>query len=173
MRRSIVGVALAIVAIGAGVYAYDRSAAAPQPTTSTSLFYAQRLRDGVGVERDMAEFRGKVVVVNFWATWCAPCVEEIPMFSKVHAEQDGVAFVGLGIDSPGNVTGFNARFQPSYPLLVAGASGTELARAFGDAGGALPFTVVIDRDGHIVQSHLGKVDEAMLRAWIKPYSKSK
>jgi len=160
---------LGVALVGAGVYAYDRSAAAPRTTPDTSAFYAQRLRDGVGTERNLADLRGKVVVVNFWATWCAPCVEEIPMFSKVHAEQDGVAFVGLGIDSPGNVTGFNARFKPSYPLLVAGASGTELARALGDDSGALPFTVLLDREGRVVQSHLGKVDEATLRVWIKPF----
>jgi thiol-disulfide isomerase/thioredoxin len=168
LRRVLVLV-LGAAAVGAGVYAYDRSVAARGSTVDTSAFYAQRLRDGVGTERNLADLRGRVVVVNFWATWCVPCVEEIPMFSKVHAEQDSVAFVGLGIDSPGNVTGFNARFKPSYPLLIAGASGTELARALGNASGALPFTVVLDRDGHVVQSHLGRVDEATLRAWIQPY----
>lgn len=171
MKRRAFALLLAIAAIGAGVYAYDRTAAAPP--IDTSAFYQQRLRDGVGNEKDLGALKGQAVVVNFWATWCAPCVEEIPMFSRVHAEQDGVAFVGLGIDSPGNVTGFNARFKPSYPLFVAGAAGTELARAFGDASGALPFTVLLDRDGRIVQSRLGKVDEATLRAWIKPYAKAK
>ena len=131
------------------------------------MFYQQRLVDASGVMRNMAEHRGHVVIVNFWATWCVPCVQEIPAFSRAHADAGGrVAFVGLGIDSPSNIAAFNDRFKPSYPLLAAGADGTMLARAFGDEDGALPFTVVLGSDGRVIASHLGKVDDTTLKKWL-------
>ena len=166
----LVWVALVALAVVAGAFAYRSTASKPEaPTAGVELFYQQKLRDAGGVERAMSDFRGKVVVVNFWATWCVPCVQEIPAFSKAHLSAGGrVAFVGLGIDSPDNIAAFAARLQPSYPLLAAGAIGTELARAFGDASGALPYTVVIGSDGRVVGSHLGRVDDAMLNRWIAP-----
>jgi thiol-disulfide isomerase/thioredoxin len=156
------------VAIAAGVWLSLRHESAPAP--DPEVFYRQNLLDADGVTRPMGAYRGRVVVVNFWATWCAPCVKEIPAFSKVHADGGGrVDFVGLGIDSPDNVAAFAGRFKPSYPLVVAGAVGTDLARALGDEGGELPFTVVFGPDGRVVASHLGQVDEATLRSWLAPF----
>ncbi|MEO8936420.1 MAG: redoxin family protein [Burkholderiaceae bacterium] len=162
----------ALVATVAGALAFQMLApkAAEKPDPAAELFYQQNLRDATGKMQAMSAHRGKVVVVNFWATWCVPCVQEIPAFSKTHAEVSGrVAFVGLGIDSPDSIAAFDARFKPSYPLLVAGASGTELARAFGNTTGGLPFTVVLGADGRVVASHLGRVDEETLKRWIAPY----
>ncbi len=167
-------VALFAVSAGSFVSMQRESPASTGPNTGPSaaaeIFYTQRLPDALGNERAMSEHRGKVVVINFWATWCVPCVEEIPTFSRVHAEHAGmVAFVGLGIDSPSNIASFNARFKPSYPLVAAGAEGTELARAFGDHAGALPYTVVLGTDGRVIASRLGRVDEATLQKWIAPF----
>ncbi len=123
-----------------------------------------------GEKKTLADYAGQGIVLNFWATWCAPCVKEIPAFSKVHAERGGqVAFVGLGIDSPEAIRAFDARFKPSYPLVAAGSSGTDLVRAFGNEAGALPYTVVLDAAGHVIASRLGEVDEATLAAWLGPY----
>ncbi len=163
---------LAALSAGAGVAAFQmRQSAAPGASSGAAeQFYRQTLQDATGTTLSMDAHRGKVVVVNFWATWCVPCVQEIPAFSKANTAAAGkVAFIGLGIDSPDNIAAFAARFKPSYPLVNAGAAGTDLARAFGNDAGALPFTVVIDGDGKVVATHLGKVDEATLRAWLKPY----
>lgn len=163
---------LAAVSAAAGVAAFQmRQSAAPGASAgAVEQFYQQTLRDAAGAATPMSIHRGKVVVVNFWATWCVPCVQEIPAFSKAHTAAAGkVAFVGLGIDSPDNIAAFDARFKPSYPLVNAGAAGTDLARAFGNDAGALPFTVVIDGSGKVVASHLGKVDEATLAKWLQPY----
>lgn len=161
----------ALCAIAAGAFVFQsRHATGVAPDAAAEAFYGQSLRDADGALRAMGEHRGQVVVVNFWATWCVPCVQEIPAFSKVNIEAAGrVAFVGLGIDSPENIGAFNARVRPSYPLVAAGAGGTELARAFGNDAGALPFTVVLGPDGRVVASHLGRVDDATLRRWIAPY----
>ena len=171
-RRSIaLTLAAAVLATVAGAAAFQmRTPKDAGPSKAAELFYQQNLRDAGGKLQAMSEHRGKVVVVNFWATWCVPCVEEIPAFSKTHAEASGrVAFVGLGIDSPDSIAAFDARFKPSYPLLVASAIGTELARAFGDTSGSLPFTVVLGPDGRVIASHLGRVDEQTLKRWIAPY----
>jgi thiol-disulfide isomerase/thioredoxin len=162
---------VAFLACAAGAVLFQRHAAEQQAALAgAEAFYMQELPDATGAVRKMSDQRGKVVVVNFWATWCVPCVEEIPTLSKVHAAADGrVAFVGLGIDSPANIAGFNDRFKPSYPLLAAGSGGTELARVLGDEAGALPFTVVLGPDGRVIASHLGKVDAAMLDGWLQPY----
>jgi thiol-disulfide isomerase/thioredoxin len=172
-RRTVIATLVAAAAAGvAGALAYQRqgsSSVDPRPL-ATQLFYDQNLRDAAGVAHAMSEHRGRAVLVNFWATWCVPCVKEIPSFSKIHAETGGdVAFVGLGIDSPDNIARFNERIRPSYPLLAAGAGGTDLVRAFGDESGALPFTVLIGPDGRVVASHLGQVDESTLRRWIGPF----
>jgi len=174
MKRSdkvVLFIVVALFAITAGSFvSMYRESPPAGPSPAAEVFYAQRLPDATGIERAMSEHRGKVVVVNFWATWCVPCVEEIPTFSRVHAEHAGrVAFVGLGIDSPSNIASFNARFKPSYPLVVAGAGGTELARAFGDNAGALPYTIMLGPDGRIIASRLGRVDEATLQKWLAPY----
>ncbi len=175
MRRSTTVVAsivvgIAAIAAGALTFRSGHEAASSGAASAAELFYGQTLADADGALRPMADHRGRVVVVNFWATWCVPCVQEIPALSKANAEAAGkVAFVGLGIDSPGNIAAFNARFRPSYALLAAGASGPELARRFGDSSGALPFTVVLDSDGRVVASHLGRVDATMLRTWLAPY----
>jgi len=174
-QRKILTTLVAAAAVVAGAVVFQmRSAAAPDgPGPATELFYQQSLRDAGGTVRAMSDYRGKVVVVNFWATWCVPCVQEIPAFSKAHADAGGrVAFVGLGIDSPGNITAFAERLKPSYPLVAAGAGGTELIRAFGNPSGALPFTVVLGPDGRVLASHLGRVDDAQLQQWIAPYLKA-
>lgn len=162
----------AVAAVAAGVFFFRWREAASAPHPAAAAFYALTLADANGVPQPMAAHRGKVVVINFWATWCVPCVEEIPAFSKVSASAAGrVGFVGLGIDSPENIAAFNARFKPSYPLVAAAADGTDLARAFGNPGGALPFTVVLDATGRMVASRLGRVDDATLSGWIAPYLK--
>lgn len=178
-RTSATLVACAAAALAVGVWtslhedppgSSDRAAGV---NTATELFYQQTLDDAAGVPRKMSAYRGQVVVVNFWATWCVPCVKEIPTFSKVHAESGGrVAFVGLGIDSPDNIRAFNSRFGPSYPLVAAGATGTDLARSFGNDSGALPYTIVLDGTGRVVASHLGQVDEGMLKRWLTSFGPS-
>lgn len=116
----------------------------------------------------MSQWRGRLLVVNFWATWCAPCVEEMPELQKVQHDyaSRGVAVIGLGIDNAAAIRRFRDEQQIALPLLVAGAGGSEIARQFGNPSGALPYTVLIDRDGRIVQARLGRIREQELRSWL-------
>jgi thiol-disulfide isomerase/thioredoxin len=100
-----------------------------------------------------------VIVVNFWASWCGPCVEEMPELSALQREyaKKGVQFVGLGVDSTQNVKTFLQKVKVDYPVYVTGFGGADLAREFGNNAGALPFTVVIDAKGQIRSTKLGQI----------------
>lgn len=131
------------------------------PHTAVVHLLAQTLNDAAGKPRPLSQWRGKALLVNFWAPWCAPCVREMPALSALAAREaarpGGGRFnlIGIGIDSPANIAGFAARFKIGYPLYVAGMSGTDLSREFGDSAGALPYTVLIGADGQVRKTWLG------------------
>ena len=170
-RKIVVLVLAGCVALAAGALAAYRQQAPEQPASgaAAAMLFAQTLPDAEGTPRNLSAYRGQVLIVNFWATWCAPCVEEIPAFSRLQSEYGGsVKFLGIGIDTPSNIASFQKSVRPSYPLFVAGAAGTELAREFGNRLGGLPFTVVLGPDGDVKAAKLGRVSEDALRAWLRP-----
>ena len=138
--------------------------APPQPAAVAELF-GQTLPDANGTPQPLAQWRGKTLIVNFWATWCAPCVEEMPELTQLQTELTGknIQIIGIGIDSAENIRKFADRLHIGYPLYTAGVRGTELARLFGNQAGGLPYTVLITADGQIRSSHLGRLQMAELR----------
>lgn len=137
----------------------------PAHTASTNL-YAQTLNDLSGKPQSLAQWKGKALLVNFWATWCGPCVQEMPELSALANEENGKRFnvIGLGIDSPTAMSEFAAKHNIKYPLYVGGMGGTELSRDFGNTNGGLPFTVLIGADGQVRKTYLGKLKFDELRA---------
>ena len=116
---------------------------------------------------DLAPLRGRAVLINFWATWCPPCVEELPLLSAFYSENkaNGWHLLGLAVDKPAPVTQFLARTPVSFPVALAGLEGTELSRTLGNNVGALPFSVLFDADGRIHQRKIGQLDAAELARW--------
>ena len=162
-RRLLQGAAVGAGALGLGLYlGHGRSTPeAPSPAAEAAVeqLWTLTLPDAQGQSVALSTYAGRLCLVNFWATWCPPCVEEMPELSALHAELsgEGLAMLGIGIDSPSRITDFSAKSPVTYPLLVAGMSGTELARALGNTSGALPFTVLITAEGQIAYRYLGRV----------------
>jgi peroxiredoxin len=162
-----VATALIAIAAGAGV-AWVRTAPKPVAADAAAALFELTFDDADGRPQPMTRWKGSTLVVNFWATWCPPCVEEMPDLQRIRDEYRvrGVEVVGIGIDSPTKIREFRDRYGITLPLLVANTGGTELGRTLGNQAGVLPYTVLISRDGKIVQRRVGQVKPAELRAWL-------
>ncbi|AOK18217.1 redoxin [Burkholderia cepacia] len=139
--------------------------AAPAPGDAVAQLWAAALTDADGKPATLASFKGQKVVVNFWASWCGPCVEEMPELVALSHQykQKGIRFIGIGVDSEQNVKNFLQKVKVDYPVFVSGYAGADLARNFGNTAGALPFTVVIDQTGKIRETKLGQIQPAELK----------
>ncbi|MET3137256.1 thiol-disulfide isomerase/thioredoxin [Undibacterium sp. GrIS 1.2] len=172
-RFLIAAVLIAIASATVGVVAANKQLAPIAPkNTSVAQLMGLTLSDSKGQAQKLAQWQGKFLVVNFWATWCGPCVQEMPELSALQKELSGknVQLLGLGIDSPANIAEFAKKYQITYPVFSAGMEGTELSRQLGNQGGGLPFTVLIAADGSIAKQYLGRLKMEELRADIAKLS---
>ena len=148
-----------------------RQAAKPAPAAPDKggeALLAMRYPDLEGREQSLSQWKGKVLIVNFWATWCEPCKKEIPEFVKVQAKfgAKGVQFVGIALDDREKVQAMSRELGINYPVLIAPISAIEASRDAGNDKSALPFTAILDRNGRVASSKLGGLDESSLEAVI-------
>lgn len=122
-----------------------------------------------GGKVQMQSFRGKPLLINFWATWCPPCIEELPLINDFFQKNsaNGTQVLGLAIDRPDAVQGFLQKIPLKFPVGLAGANGSELAGQLGNPSGALPYSLLIGADGSILQRRLGKLSHSDLDAWAQ------
>jgi len=139
---------------------------APKVEPNPRALYAATLPDLAGQPVALSHLKGRPVVANFWATWCAPCVEEMPHLDTLSKSLPNIQFVGIGIDTASNISQFVTKIPVSYPLYVAGHSGIALVRELGNAAGGLPFTVLLDAEGRIFDTILGQVSLEDLKVRI-------
>jgi len=153
-REALILGAIGAAAAGAGLLA---GALALQSRSGAAALLSATFPDLSGRSRRLAEWQGRILVCNFWATWCAPCLEEMPMLAQLHEihAPKGVEFVGISIDSAAKISEFIKKHPVGYPVLVAGIEAIDLMRALGNSAGSLPFTVVLDRPGNLGYRHLG------------------
>jgi thiol-disulfide isomerase/thioredoxin len=178
-KRFLAGIAVALVAgVGGAVASHwllgstlTEVAQAATPAASTNpvdQLWSATVTNADGKPQSLGMLKGHPIVVNFWASWCGPCVEEMPSLSQLHREyaKKGIEFVGLGVDSDKNVKNFLQKVRVDYPVYVIGFGGADLARAFGNSAGALPFTVVIDAKGVVRSTKLGQIQPNELKATL-------
>jgi thiol-disulfide isomerase/thioredoxin len=165
-RRWIAAVA-ALVALGLGAAtAWWLRDGADAPRRDASALFAITLPDADGTPQALGQWRGKVLVVNFWATWCAPCREEMPLFIEAQKRHgaNGLQFVGIAVDDAAKVRQFATEIGLNYPTLVGGYGAMELSKTLGNQIMALPYTIVVDRSGTVALTQLGPVKPAQLEA---------
>ena len=169
-RQWIIIVAISLLALVSGVLTSQwiyKTGLASDP--AVKAFFANSWQTPDGKNVDTQKWQGKVLVVNFWASWCPPCVEEMPTLDKLQQEfsAKNVLFVGIGIDSPSNIRQFLENTPVSYPIVIGGLEGSSLSKQMGNTQGALPYTIIIDARGKSTSSKLGKISEDELRKAIK------
>lgn len=160
-RQTILIVTLAIAFASAGFYLNSqRLTASPAQNDAVETLLAQKLNEVSKGPTELEQWKGRVLVVNFWATWCPPCVEEMPELTELQDKVQGqnVQILGIGIDSPDNIKDFASKLKINYPLYIAGMEGTSLTTQFGNKAGGLPFTVLIDKEGKIVKTYTGRLN---------------
>lgn len=131
------------------------------------LFKLKDIQDKV---RDVKEWDGKVLMINFWATWCPPCRREIPAFINLQEKylDKGFKIIGIALDEKQAVIDFTDSMGVNYPILMAELEGTTLTKAYGNRLGVLPFTVIVDRKGNIVHRQRTELTFEQVEAMIKP-----
>jgi thiol-disulfide isomerase/thioredoxin len=125
--------------------------------------------------QSLKQWQGKILILNFWATWCPPCLTEIPEFivlQKQYADKN-VQFIGIAVDEKQAVLDYNASAKVNYPLLIAGDGGIGLSKAWGNTIESVPFTVVLNPEGEIIYRQLGEVHQAELLKVIQPLLKTR
>ena len=160
-------------AAGFGVAWWQRRAEAadsgPQGSDPLAAMWQMRFERPEGGELAMDSLRGKPLLINFWATWCAPCVKEMPeidRFAREFSKRQGQV-LGLAIDGPTPVRQFLARVKVGFLIGLGGLDGTDLIHQLGNLQGSLPFTVLVDAGGKVVQRKMGETSFDELLGWAK------
>jgi len=154
--------------------AYNLPAVMPQKSLNTDIIGTTRpafeLADLEGKLRNIDEWNGKVVLVNFWATWCPPCKKEMPGFIELHEKykSQGFEVIGIALDDKESVQNFVDTIGVNYTIMPADYKGLTLSRDYGNHIGALPYSVFIDRDGKIIASKAGEVTKKQVEGVILP-----
>lgn len=168
MKQTGLIIIAALLALGLGISArYFFSAAENSgPRTLPKI----NLPSPSGHQHNISEWQGKILVINFWATWCPSCLKEIPGFvalQKQYADHS-LQFIGIALEDKETVAEYIAANNVNYPILLAGDHGIALAHHLGNKANAVPYTLIVDRQGKIVHRHQGEFSKEQLVEAITP-----
>ncbi len=169
MKQRIVLILAALLALsaGIGVRYYQLRSIDQQPSIALPDI---QLPDSEGKTRSLDEWRGKILVINFWATWCPPCLQEIPEFIQLQQELENknVRFIGIAVEDQASVVAFLQKRPVNYPMLIGGDAAISLSQQLGNLVNAIPFTLIIDARGMIVHRHPGALSREKLLELLRP-----
>lgn len=139
----------------------------------TQALFAASFVDAENKPQAIAQWRGQVLVINFWATWCPPCLDEMPELSALQDKyrSAGVTILGISTDDVAKIREFAKSTPVSYPLLAGDFEAMNLAHSLGNDKGVLPYSVIVGRDGKLIEQHFGRIDGSVLEASLLPLLK--
>ncbi|OIQ96892.1 thiol-disulfide oxidoreductase ResA [mine drainage metagenome] len=177
LKRTLARVAYfaTMIALGFAIYYYFLGSAHLQnkadndyKNLSTQALFAATLPNENGINQAISQYKGKIIILNFWATWCSPCREEMPELSALHTEyrSKNVIVLGIAIDEPNAVKTFTQSTPVSYPVVISENEGMELAGSLGNSKDILPYTVIINTEGTVVKTHFGRINKPLIEATL-------
>jgi len=158
----------AVLALGAGILA--RGLLSPAEQISPMTLPDFNLPDVQGNQHNISEWHGKILIINFWATWCSPCRKEIPEFMALQEQYAayGLQFIGIAIDDQEPVEEYLATTKINYPILIGGVTGIALAHQLGNVVDAVPFTLIVNQQGQIIHRQPGEFSRKKIMEIITP-----
>lgn len=171
----ILAIVLLIVAAGLATRHFLLNPTLESTNTSTEALFSAQLPDPQGEAQRLSQWKGKIVVVNFWASWCVPCREEMPELSELHQryQSNDVVVLGISTDELEKMQAFSKEVPVKYPLLAGDYDAIKLSELLGNDKGVLPYTLIVGKDGSIVKTYFGRVSQALLEETLIPLFNSR
>jgi thiol-disulfide isomerase/thioredoxin len=168
MKKTLLIIASAVLALSAGISARHLISTSQKANQTPLPEFS--LPDLAGQPHSIREWQGKILVINFWATWCPPCIREIPEFTALQQaySDKNLTFIGIAMDDREEVNKFIATTPINYPTLLTDENGIQLTRKLGNLVDAVPFTVVVNQQGQIIHTHPGEFSKKQLIEVITP-----
>ena len=168
MKQTSLIIVAAIIALGLGIAARHFFPSAER--TGISVLPEFNLPDLSGRQHNISEWRGKVLVIIFGATWCPPCLKEIPSFVALQAQyaDKDLQFIGIALEDREPVAEYTAATQINYPILLGGDNGIALSQQLGNTVGAVPYTLIVDPQGQIIFRHPGELSKQQIMEVVTP-----
>lgn len=169
MPKPFIAFILTFLVLISGLFAWNQNKKLSQVQQAIPLTEFS-LPDLSGTLHPISEWKGKVLIINFWATWCPPCLKEIPDFIELQSEyaQQNVQFIGIAIDDPQLVEDYLSFIEINYPVLIAQTEGGKLSRKLGNTVNAVPYTLLVNTQNQIIFRHPGELSKQKIRELIKP-----